>query len=125
MEQQPGCLKEWLEEKCQSERLSLRKAGIKASLSHATIADIMKGARPSVETIKKLAVAFGGDGHRQALAVEDKLLTLCGFRSERPEEVSEPLACLLDKLSEFTESQLKVMERFAEFLSAMASEEKS
>jgi len=116
-EQNPGGLKEWLEERCQSEHLSLRKAGQKTGLSHATIADIKKGSRPSVDTIRKLAEAFGGDGHRQRLVVEDQLLALCGYRSERPEEkTSEPVARLLDKLTRFSEPQLRLMERFAEFI---------
>lgn len=117
MGQDPGCLKEWLEKKCQSEHLSLRKTGIKVGLSHATIADIINGGRPSVETIKKLAEAFGGNGQRQRLALEDQLFALCGYRSERPEEIREPVARLMDKLSQFNDAQLRVMEHFADFIS--------
>ena len=115
-----GGLGQWLDERCKKEGLSLRQAAAKAGLSHATIGDIIKGSRASAETIKKLARAFGGDGHR-GLALEDKLFTLSGYRSERPEsdQISEPMARLLDKLSQFSEPQLKIMGRFADFISEM------
>jgi len=108
----------WLEERCHKESLSLRQAAAKTNLSHATIADIIKGTNPSPETIRKLAEAFsgGGDHHRDAL--EDKLLTLAGYRREREKDKpNEPMARLLDKLSNFNESQLKIMGRFADFIS--------
>jgi len=107
----------WLVERCQKEGLSLRQAAAKTGLSHATIDDIRKGGRASAETIRKLTQAFGGDG-REMLALEDKLLILSGYRSERPEgeDLSEPMARLLDRLSGFSEPQLRIMERFAEFL---------
>lgn len=107
----------WLGKKCKEERLSYRKAAEKAGLSHATIADIIGGNRPSATTIKKLAGAFCGNGEHQRAALEDFLLSLCGYRSERKEgELSEPLARLMDKLSEFSEAQLELMERFADFV---------
>jgi len=107
----------WLVERCQKEGLSLRQAAAKTGLSHATIDDIRKGSRASAETIGKLAQAFGGDG-REMLALEDKLLILSGYRSERPEgeDLSEPVARLLDRLSQFSKPQLRIMEHFAEFL---------
>ena len=57
-------LGQWLGEKCHREHLSLRQAVAKAGLSYATIADIMKGSRPSAGTIVKLAEGFsdGTDG---------------------------------------------------------------
>jgi len=112
-----GRLGKWVEETCKQERLSLRQAASKTGLSHATIDDIRKGGGASAETIRKLAQAFGGDG-REMLALEDKLLILSGYRSERPEgeDLSEPMARLLDRLSGFSEPQLRIMESFAEFL---------
>lgn len=111
-------LGQWLEERCREEKLSLRQAATKTGLSHSTIADIIKGVRPSAETIRKLAEAFGGDGHR-SLVLEDKLLTLSGYRRQRPEAdgLSEPLSRLLDKISEFSEPELQIMEYFADFIS--------
>ena len=55
-------------------------------MSHATIGDIIKGNRPLPETIRKLAKGFGGDGR---LVLENHLLALAGYRSERHEEASE------------------------------------
>ena len=115
MEEQGG-LGQWLQERCQSEHLSLRKAAAETGLSHAAIAAIRKGARPSAVTIKKLVAAFS-DGKNQRLALEDKLLVLAGYRTERPrEKLSEPLAQLIDKVREFDEAQIKVMGHFADFL---------
>jgi len=112
-------LGQWLKERCQKEGLSLRQAATKTGLSHATIADLMNGAQPSAETVRKLAGAFGGDGHTR-MALEDKLLSLGGYRSERPEEeLTEPLARLLDRLSLFNEAQLKIVGRFCDFLGEM------
>lgn len=110
----------WLKEKCCSEGLSLRQAATKTGLSHATIRDIMKGGSASAESIRKLAHAFGSDG-RGGLALEDKLLVLAGCRTPRPEgeELSEPLARLIDKLSQFDDAQLKIVGRFADFLGEM------
>lgn len=111
----------WLEERCKRDGLSLRRAAQKTGLSHATIADIIKGVHPSPETIKKLAAAFSESGDHHRLALEDKLLILAGYRSERPQEkeLTEPMARLLDKLSEFNEPQLKIVRRFCDFLSQM------
>lgn len=109
-------LGQWLEQMCEREGLSLRKAAVKTGLSHGTIGDIIKGVKPSGETIRKLAHAFGGNGKR-CLVLEDELLILAGYRTGRSdEELSEPMARLIDRVSEFSESQLKVMSRFADFL---------
>lgn len=107
----------WLEEKCKNEGLSLRQAAAKTGLSHSTLADIRKGnSNVSGETIKKLARYFGGDGTRR-LVLEDQLLVLAGYRTERPEdELSEPIARLMDTLSQFNKQQLKIMACFGEFL---------
>ena len=121
-EQAGGGLGQWLKERCQKERLSLRQAASKTGLSHATIADVISCGRASVETIRKLAGAFGGDGH-QRLALEDELLTLAGYRTERPNmELAQPMARLLDQLSQFSEPQLKIISRFADFISQMEKE---
>ena len=111
----------WLEEKCKSERLSLRQAAAKTSLSHSTLANIRKGnSNVSGETIKKLARYFSGDGTRKRLVLEDRLLVLAGYRTERPEdEPSELMARLMDILSQFSKQQLKIMARFGEFLAEM------
>ncbi len=112
-----GKLSQWLRERCQRECLSLREAAARTGLSHATIADIIKGTRPLPQNIKKLAQAFGGDGPNQRFALEDYLLTLAGYRSERPqEELSEPMAELMDKVKKFNEPRLKMMVCFADFL---------
>ena len=118
---QRGGLATWLEERCQKESLSLRQAAQKTGLSHATIADIINGVHPSPETVRKLAGAFSANGDHYKLALEDKLLILAGYRSERPKEkeVTEPMARLLDTLSDFNEPQLKVMGRFADFVSQL------
>ncbi|MBA7586616.1 hypothetical protein ES708_28618 [subsurface metagenome] len=110
-------LADWLASRCREEKLSLRQFGARAKLSHATISAIIKGTRPSGATIVKLAAAFSADGSAQRGALVDYLLGLCGYRSERPGEFSEPIARLLDKMSRFSEPQLRVMERFADFLS--------
>ena len=115
-------LGEWLEEKCREEKLSLRQAAVKTGLSHATIGDLINGGRPSSETIKKLAAGFSGNGDQHRQSLEDTLLTLSGYRSEREGELSEPVARLMDRLVQFSEPQLKVMERFAEFVSEMGAE---
>lgn len=113
MEQATG-LSKWLLGVCQREGLSLRQAGVKTGLSHATIRDVMNGSSASPETIKKLAKAFsGGDHHR--LALEDELLVLAGYRSQEP-QVSEPLAQLMDVVSDFSEPQLKLLRAFAIYL---------
>lgn len=110
-------LGQWLKDRCKAERLSMRQAAVKTGLSHATIADIIKGASPSPETVKKLAQAFGGSGNEK-LALEDNLLILAGYRTPRSEgeEPSVPLAQLIDRLNQFSEPQIKIMTRFADFL---------
>lgn len=98
--------------------MSLRQATAKTGLSHATIDDIRKGGRASAQTIRKLAEGFSESGDHQKLALEDELLVLGGYRTQRPEgqELSQPLARLMDIISGFSEPQLKIMSRFAEFL---------
>ena len=119
-----GSLAQWLEERCRKERLSLRKAAAKTGLSNNTIADIMKGTHASAETIGKLAHGFGGEGANQRLALEDELLVLAGYRTKRPEgeELSEALAQVMDKARQFDERQLKIMLRFADFISEMRAQ---
>ena len=119
-EQTRNDLGQWLEERCQEERLSLRQAAEKTGLSHSTIADIIKGVQPSAESIKKLAEAFSGDGSHR-LVLEDKLLVLAGYRTPRSEgdEPSELVAQLLDKLSHFSDPQLKIVRHFVNFVSEM------
>jgi len=114
-------LGQWLQQECDSHHLSLRGAGEKTGLSHSTIRDIVNGNTPNPDTIKKLAIAFSsGDHHEKAL--EDKLLILAGHRTERQEEnISEPLARLLDIISDFSNEQVKMMTRFADFLRNMGA----
>lgn len=111
---------QWLEERCQLEHLSNRQAAARTGMSHATIADIRRGGRPSTETIRKLAIAFGGDGEL-GLALEDRLLVLAGYRTPRPEgeEPSESMAELMDKLAKFDDQQLNVMSKFADFVTGL------
>lgn len=117
----PENLGEWLKAKCDEEHLSLRQAASRTKLSHTTISDVLCGKQASAETVKKLADAFGGNGHEK-VALEDRLLAYSGFRSMRPDETAEPVARLLDRLSQFSEAQLKVMERFAEFVTEFSEE---
>ena len=117
MEEQTG-LSQWLKDRCKAEGLSTRQAAARTGLSHATISDIINGASlPSPETIKRLAKAFGEDGNER-LALEDSLLILAGYRTQRPDgqDISQPLARLMDKVADFSEPQLKLMARFAEYL---------
>jgi len=118
MQNQNSGIGQWLEEACQREGLSLRQAGAKASLSHGTIEGIIRGASPSPDTIKKLARAFAGDG-QQALALEDSLLILAGYRTERSGDMSQPLGQLIDMVANFDEAKLKLMADFAEYLARM------
>ncbi len=121
MEEQ-GNLGQWLQAICRSEHLSLRQAAAKTGLSHSTIYQILNGGGAFPETIGKLAKAFA-DGTKGRLALEDHLLVLAGYRTERPEEeLSEPLAHLIDKVKEFNQPQLKVMESFADFLTEIKEE---
>ncbi len=119
--EQRSTLSQWLEDRCHREHLSLREAAARTGLSHATIADIIKGSRPLPETILKLARCFGGDGNNERLALEDKLLVLAGYRTERSgEKLSEQLAQLMDKVKRLSELQIKMMGRFADFLVEIA-----
>lgn len=107
----------WLEKRCKDEKLSYRRAAAKASISHATIAAIRRGNRPSAAIIVKLANAFSDSGKCQRGALEDFLLSLCGYRSKQDEVgVSEPLGRLIDKTRHFNEAQLKIIEQFADFV---------
>lgn len=116
-------LSQWIKGALRREHLSLRQAGAKTGLSHATIGDIRKGVRPDPETIMKLARAFGGDG-AQGLALEDHLLTLAGYRTPRQEgeELSVAYATLMDRVSKFSDPQLEMMCHFADFLIEVAKE---
>jgi len=91
-------LDQWLKERCKAEHLSLRQAGVKTGLSHATIGDIINGSHPIPGTIMKLARGFSDDSDgEQRLALEDKLLGLAGCRTPRPEkEPNELLSQLMD-----------------------------
>jgi len=116
-----GCatsaLGQWLEDECAKQHLSLRQAAAKTGLSHATIADIKSGSHPDPGTIRKLVETCGGDGPRQRLAFEDRLLVYAGYRTERPEEeLNEPLAQLLDTVRKFNKREVELVTRFAEFL---------
>ncbi len=112
-------LSSWLKEKCEQEGLSLRQAAAKSGLSHSTIAALINGGGASRNTIKKLARAFGGNGEL-TLVLEDKLLTLAGFRTERSGEgLTETMAGLLDKLSQLSDAQLKLVGHFADFLNQL------
>ncbi|GAI66021.1 unnamed protein product [marine sediment metagenome] len=116
MEEQ-GNLGQWLQAICRSEHLSLRQAAAKTGLSHTTISQILNGSGAFPETIGKLAKAFT-DGTKERLALEDHLLVLANYRTQRSEgeELSEPLAHLIDKVKEFNQPQLKVMESVADLL---------
>lgn len=107
---------EWLEAQCRKERLSLRQVGNMTGLSHTTIRDIMKGGRPSPQTVTKLARAFGGDGENQRVVLEDELLFLAGWRTRRQPEVAQPLAQLMDIAKDFSGPQLRVLSAFAAYL---------
>lgn len=114
----------WLGERCREERLSYRQAAARAGLSHATIAIAINGARPAAETIVKLAAAFSNDGLNQRAALEDYLLTLCGYRSQRLEmKLSEPLARLVDKLGHYNEAQLQLVDQFASYIAKIENRE--
>lgn len=121
MEQTPtDGVGQWLKGVCEKEGLSLRQAAARVGVSHATLAKVIRSNSTSPETIRKLAQAFGGDGEATRLALEDKLLILAGHRTNHPkEELSEPMARLLDRLSQFSEAELKVIGRFADFLSEL------
>ena len=78
------------------------------------------GSTASRDTLKKLARGFAsGNGHHQIMVLEDKLLVLAGYKQEEKIELSEPVALLLDRVSDFSEPQIKIMTRFADFLAEM------
>ncbi len=111
-----GSLSQWLNQKCEGENLSLRQVAEKTGLSHTTIAEIKGGVKVSADTVRKLAEGFGGSGY-QGRALVDELLALAGYRSEQPEgELSESMAEVIDKMSKFSEPQVKMMVSFADFL---------
>jgi len=107
-------LGKWLRAKCDEERLSLRQVAKKAGVSHQPIASLANGKKVLPQTIKLLAKAFGGDNHQQ-IALEDKLLCLAGYRTERP-EISPPQAEVLDIIQDFSELKLQVVKDFAVYL---------
>lgn len=120
MEQEISGIGQWLKDVCQKQGLSLRQAAARTGLSHGTIEGILKGTSPSPETIKRLAQSFGEDGNEK-LALEDSLLILAGYRTQRPDgqDLSQPLARLLDRVAHFDEAKLKLMADFAEYLTRL------
>lgn len=106
----------WLEERCREEGLSDREAAARTGLSHSTIAFMKRGTKPTPESIRKLAAAFSNNGVHQRQVLEDYLLTLCGYRSQRDGELSEPLARLVDKLQNRDEIQIRLIEEFADYV---------
>ncbi|MBA7616923.1 hypothetical protein ES703_24225 [subsurface metagenome] len=119
-EQVPG-LSEWLKGMCQREELSLRQAAEKTKLSHSTIESIRNGGSASAATVRKLAHGFSENSHER-LALEDSLLILAGYRTPRGEELSQPLAQLMDVVAGFDESKLKLVMHFAQYLGTMEKE---
>jgi len=101
---------QWLRQRLDREGLSLRKAAAKTGVSHAAIRGILRGASPAAETVRKLAQGFSGnDGQRVAL--EDYLLTLAGYRSERPEAPRPAYLKVASLLSPERQHILKVLVR--------------
>lgn len=112
----------WLAQRCRDEKLSYRQAATKAGVSHATIAAIQNGTRPSAATIVKLAGAFSAEGQHQKGVLEDYLLGLCGYRSSRPEATrSEPIAMLMDKLGRLNEENIQFVESFVDFTATLGN----
>ena len=114
----PG-VKEWLRDRMAEGNLSLRKTAEKTDLSHGTIADVLRGALPCPETVRKLARGFvAGNGGHEQLALEDALLVLAGHRTSRPEaeEMSPLLGQLCDLVADFSEAELHLMSEFAKLL---------
>lgn len=108
---------QWLEEKCEEEKLSHRQMAIKVGVSHQTISGLIAGKQALPPTLKKLAQVFGGDG-TQGRVLLDQLLVLADYRLPQPrgKETSESMAKLMDKVQKFDEPRLKMMGRFADFL---------
>ena len=97
--------------------MSIRKLAGRAGLNYVTVAEIRNGSRPSPETIKKLAATFSNNGANQKVALEDYLLSICGYRSEPTDgELSESQARLLDKVSHFNQTQFRLVEEFADYV---------
>jgi len=124
---QPGncaatAIGQWLESKGKAESLSIRQMATKAGVSHQTIAGLINGTSPSIETIKKLARSFG-EGHQQTLSLEDELFALAGYRTPHTEgnRPNQAFAEVMDKISNFNDPQLKIMARFADFLIEMGN----
>ena len=107
----------WLQRKCDEEHLSLRGAGEKIGVSNGTIASVLRGKRPSVDTIDKLAIAFSSNGQYERTSLKDWMLSKCGYRNNNEKgEMRQPIARLMDKVTNFNDEQLKIMEQFAEFI---------
>ncbi len=119
MQKQSG-LGRWLKERCQQERLSLRQTAARTGLSHGTVEGIIKGASPSPQTMMKLVHAFARS-ENERLALEDHLLMLAGYRTQRAsvKELPELVARLLDLVARFNDKKLKLMVDFAEFLTEL------
>jgi transcriptional regulator with XRE-family HTH domain len=115
-------MSDWLDLICRENHLSLRQAADRSGLSHSTLASIKKGTRPTAATISKLAAAFSNDGPNQRATLEDRLLTLCGYRSSPEVKQSEPLARLVDKLSRFSDGQLIIMENIVDFCATLGDQ---
>ncbi len=76
-----GSLAQWLQQRCKG--LTVTRVAAEAGLSRTIFYDIMRGHQPLPETIRKLAKVFT-DGTEQSVALEDHLLALAGYRTERP-----------------------------------------
>ena len=112
-------IQQWLKERCERERLSSRDAGIKCGLSHVTIAEILNGQGVRADTIKKLVQGFA-TSEAEKLALEDKLLILAGFRSERSESVlTEAQATLIETVKLASKAEVEVILSFVDFLKAI------
>ena len=115
--EQPKTVGEWLKEKCNQERLSLREAGKRTGLSHSTIQAVMKGSRPSLETVGKLAKVFGWNGENERAVLEGELFSLAGWPTKP--ELGITQAQLIDAVKDFSEAQLKVVLAFATYLAGV------
>jgi len=108
-------LGKWLRKACKGKNLSLREAGKMIGISHSTIALILHDRPVHPLTIRKLAKTFGnGLYHRRAL--EDKLLTLAGYRSNPAPEVNETIGRLIDSVRDFSPEEMKMLTRFADYM---------
>ena len=87
---------------------------------------VVRGGRPSPQTIRKLARFFSGDGASpsEMSAVEDHLLALAGYRTMLPEALnSETLSRLEAKLRGCGERDLTLIESFIDFLNSLGGED--